>query len=426
MEFAIVAPTVTLIGMGALQYALMFNAKNHLNHAAFMAARAGATNHALLVDSNAPDTASIRGAYVHALAPLYGGGNTPAEVANSEQAAKTDLADNLQIEIINPMEESFADWGDAALSATLGRGRGPNGSNALVIRNTGQEHADNRVGATSKQTLQEANLLKIRVTHGYEPSVPVIRKLLVFYYTHVQPQDGLTDFEKSLLAKERIPVVTQATVQMQSHAILQEAMVSIKDPPAGGNGSGGGGGGSDGSCRTLSCEATGDPVDDSNGDADAGCVTEDQNYEATDAEIVYFAFDSDELTEEAKADLDEFVEDYQDRVFDSVEVYGFTDRRGDESYNLALSERRAKAVKQYLESKQFTSKPIHVIAKGETSPKEACPGDDADLAVQKCLAGNRRVVISLKNVVIGQSASQPEDAASDASADATPATDTTP
>ena len=408
VEFAIVAPMVTLLGMGALQFALMFNARNHLNHASFMAARAGATHHALLTDASSP-AASIQGAYLRALAPLYGGGSTPSEVKESEDIAKEDLADNLKIDIINPTRESFQDWKDAALSTTLGKGKGPNGSNAAVIRNSGQADVGNTVGQASGQTLQEANLLKIRVTHGYKPSVPVIRRLLIFYYKNIHPQGGLSAFDKQLLANDRIPVVMQATVQMQSHPIFQDVMVSIKDKPInvdGGNGSDTGGGGSGGSCRVLSCEEPVDPDAGGDGETDSGCITQDQNYEASDSEIVYFEFDSDVLTEAAMEDLDDYIESNKELVFDAVEISGFTDRQGDADYNLALSRRRALAVEKYLNSKQFTDKPIRVIAKGETDPKESSPGDDADPTVLECLAGNRRVVITLKSVVRGSSVAQ--------------------
>jgi outer membrane protein OmpA-like peptidoglycan-associated protein len=427
IEFSIVAPAVTLVGMGALQFALMFNAKNHLNHAAFMAARAGATNHAVLTDGTV-STASIQGAYIRALVPLYIGESNPDEIEEITKKAREDLADNLQIEIINPTQESFVDWNDAALSATLGKGKGPNGSNARVIRNTGQAHAGNQVGTASGQTIQEANLLKIRVTHGYQPAVPVMSKLFLYFYQHVLPQSGLTAFEKQLLDNERIPVITQATVQMQSHPIWQQAMASIKNQSGGGDGgtgsgsgsgdgSGDGEGGAEGSCSVVSCEAPGDPASGGGGDG-AGCVMEDQNYEASDSEILYFAFDSAELTDEAKADLDDFIDDYKDQEFDGVEVHGFTDRQGDAGYNMELSKRRAQAVQAYLKTHGFTDKPIKVIAKGETDPKEACPGDDAAPDMQKCLASNRRVVITLKNVVIGSSASQTSDeAAPDQSAD---------
>ena len=42
LEFILVGPLITLIGLGALQYGLLFFDKNQINHASFMAGRAGA------------------------------------------------------------------------------------------------------------------------------------------------------------------------------------------------------------------------------------------------------------------------------------------------------------------------------------------------------------------------------------------------
>ena len=46
IEFVVVGPVLTLIGMVILQYSLLFNAKNMVNHASFMAARAGSMGNA--------------------------------------------------------------------------------------------------------------------------------------------------------------------------------------------------------------------------------------------------------------------------------------------------------------------------------------------------------------------------------------------
>lgn len=46
VEFTVVGPLITMIGLSILQYGMLFFAKNQINHASFMAAREGATNHA--------------------------------------------------------------------------------------------------------------------------------------------------------------------------------------------------------------------------------------------------------------------------------------------------------------------------------------------------------------------------------------------
>ena len=46
IEFTIVGPVLTLLSTVILQYSLMFNAKNLIGHASFMAARAGSMGNA--------------------------------------------------------------------------------------------------------------------------------------------------------------------------------------------------------------------------------------------------------------------------------------------------------------------------------------------------------------------------------------------
>ena len=101
-----------------------------------------------------------------------------------------------------------------------------------------------------------------------------------------------------------------------------------------------------------------------------------------------FAFDSWELTEEAKGMLDSFVQMLveQDRgVY--LEIQGHTDGSGPEDWNLILGKRRADAVMEYLHKKY--SIPLHrmeVISYGS----DQAVGDNS---TRDGRAQNRRVVI---------------------------------
>jgi outer membrane protein OmpA-like peptidoglycan-associated protein len=74
------------------------------------------------------------------------------------------------------------------------------------------------------------------------------------------------------------------------------------------------------------------------------------------------------LTPEAMAILDKAVGllDKQEKVV--VEVAGHTDSVGTEEYNQKLSERRAIAVKDYLESKGITATRLSAVGYGEAQP----------------------------------------------------------
>jgi uncharacterized membrane protein (UPF0127 family)/Flp pilus assembly protein TadG len=217
IEFVVVGPLIAMLGLGTLQYGMLFFAKNQINYAAFMAGREGSVARA--------DLSAVQKAYVRALAPLYGGGENPEEVAEAVGKAGADVADNLRIELLNPTKESFADWNDPALQALLKTG------NRRVIPNSALATKPVEVKTASGQSLQDANLLKLKITHGYLPKVPFVSK---FYITYLKLMDPHNDAHYTKLVEAgRIPVVTHVTVHMQSDAIESDAAVSI---PGAGNG----------------------------------------------------------------------------------------------------------------------------------------------------------------------------------------------
>ena len=84
-----------------------------------------------------------------------------------------------------------------------------------------------------------------------------------------------------------------------------------------------------------------------------------------------FEFDSHELTPAAKAIIDRVAEVLnhdlmQDMV---IEIQGHADASGAESYNMSLSEKRALAVKEYLEDQhEIDSSRLNFVGKGESEP----------------------------------------------------------
>jgi OOP family OmpA-OmpF porin len=107
-----------------------------------------------------------------------------------------------------------------------------------------------------------------------------------------------------------------------------------------------------------------------------------------------FAFDSATLTEEDKASLADEVahvrrinEGECERVT-GARLVGHTDSIGSEEYNLGLSERRAAAVRDYLETQEGVTQHMEVLGMGETDPI-------ADNSTKEGRAQNRRVVIEL-------------------------------
>jgi peptidoglycan-associated lipoprotein len=82
----------------------------------------------------------------------------------------------------------------------------------------------------------------------------------------------------------------------------------------------------------------------------------------------FFALDSTELTAESRAAVQKN-SDYMKRwKTTKVLVEGHADSRGTNEYNLALAERRAAAVRDYLVSLGVTADRVTVVSKGEEAP----------------------------------------------------------
>ena len=107
-----------------------------------------------------------------------------------------------------------------------------------------------------------------------------------------------------------------------------------------------------------------------------------------------FAFDSADLTDEGRAQLDDVVSSLGGKALENkqIEITGFTDRIGAESYNQTLSERRAEAVRDYLVSKGLSQDAISAQGMGSAKPVVSCEGERGNQLID-CLAPNRRTEI---------------------------------
>jgi peptidoglycan-associated lipoprotein len=89
---------------------------------------------------------------------------------------------------------------------------------------------------------------------------------------------------------------------------------------------------------------------------------------------IYFAFDQSTLTDEGKATAEAIAKLLQEAPEVSVRIEGHADEQGTNEYNLALGERRAQAVQQYLVSYGVDAARISVLSYGEEKP--AADGKD--------------------------------------------------
>jgi OOP family OmpA-OmpF porin len=111
-----------------------------------------------------------------------------------------------------------------------------------------------------------------------------------------------------------------------------------------------------------------------------------------------FAFDKSELKPEGKTMLDGLVLKLDGATYDTISAVGHTDRFGSNEYNQKLSERRARAVKDYLVSKNIPDSRIDAAGKGETQPVTKagdCSGPRSH-GIIACLQPDRRVDVEIK------------------------------
>ncbi len=99
--------------------------------------------------------------------------------------------------------------------------------------------------------------------------------------------------------------------------------------------------------------------------------------------IVYFDYDESEIRPDGRAALQENANFLRRWTSVRISVEGHCDSRGTSEYNLALGERRAAAVRDYLVSLGIAGGRILTVSRGEEQP--VCREED-----ESCWSQNRR------------------------------------
>lgn len=213
VESILAIPLIVFMGLGVIQFGLVYHAKTILNYATFEAARAGATSNAQIE--------VMRKELGYRLGAVYGGDGGMATAAMS--VARSSVAVNdittTKIEILNPTPEDFmtrAQGGHAIKKDVVDRHNNTI-ADVAVIPNSHLRYRS--TSASSGNTIQDANLLKIEVTYGYQMRLPfldmrvplvdpVLRHLMAAY----DPENVM------YYVRGMIPLKSVATVRMQSEA----------------------------------------------------------------------------------------------------------------------------------------------------------------------------------------------------------------
>lgn len=104
---------------------------------------------------------------------------------------------------------------------------------------------------------------------------------------------------------------------------------------------------------------------------------------------IFFGFDQYNVDEEGLAIVKHYANILVDNPEETIKLIGHTDERGTPEYNLALGEKRAKAVEEAFMLYGVSSKRMEVITMGEEQPY-------IDGHYEEAWAKNRRVEIVIK------------------------------
>jgi len=226
VETVVVISVFGVFLLGILQAILFYRVKTTVDYAALQAARSGATHFA--------EMSAMRVGLARGLMPLYAHKASKTEVTRAYGEALL-MAHNplvTQIKLISPTKAAFADW----------KAREFDGVEA--IPNDSLMFRSKSPGKSSGLTIQDANVLKIRVVYGYKMIVPVIDKIVIAIFREGLYQ-GMSAQEIAMLESGRLPIVSQAVVRMQTPIRDRDLLASTTGAGDGDSGDGPPGGGSD-------------------------------------------------------------------------------------------------------------------------------------------------------------------------------------
>lgn len=113
---------------------------------------------------------------------------------------------------------------------------------------------------------------------------------------------------------------------------------------------------------------------------------------------ILFAFDSADLSAEAKGSLTDIAAIIARAPEGQVRVVGHTDAKGSDDYNMELSQRRAKAVTEFLEGADISAERLTTEGRGEAEPlaENEVNGEDNPEGRAK----NRRVEFVMPKIML--------------------------
>ncbi|HMQ10287.1 MAG TPA: peptidoglycan-associated lipoprotein Pal [Oligoflexia bacterium] len=112
-----------------------------------------------------------------------------------------------------------------------------------------------------------------------------------------------------------------------------------------------------------------EPTEETAGTADQGILA--------NMPVIYFEFDQSTLSAESRTLLQEIAAAMNAQSSISLTIEGHTDERGSNEYNLALGERRARSVQEYIQRLGVSADRLNPVSYGEERPSDPSTGEAA-------------------------------------------------
>lgn len=188
IETLLVFPVMFLIGLGIVHLGLIYQAQSNLEYAALMAARVGSVT--------SVDVSRMREEVSRRMSP-------------SQIGATPFSPDDVLIEIINPTKVMFDRCGQEPLDTTACSGQ-------CEIPNFGLQYRDpDDIDCDGGASIQDANLLRIKVTIRFDSKIPFMNMRLFPGDSRNMTSPGV---DTSNVSGDGVDISAVATVRMQTPA----------------------------------------------------------------------------------------------------------------------------------------------------------------------------------------------------------------
>jgi len=112
-------------------------------------------------------------------------------------------------------------------------------------------------------------------------------------------------------------------------------------------------------------------------DPNAGMAERVAAARASLLQTIYFEYDADALSDDARANLDAKIRIMNANPGLRIRVAGHCDERGSDEYNIALGRRRAEAAKRYLADRGIDASRVETTTLGRERPAMQGSGEEA-------------------------------------------------